>query len=127
MGGTAKPYTKEGVLNKEHFISIKNGTVFEDEAKKAALYVKDVLSSNGIEPNIYIPSYSTQNAYNVFVDALAVNKDNAIMVGDSDNDVLAGQQAGIKTVFCSFGYSELHKSKSDFTINSPIELLDIII
>ncbi|MEI0603969.1 3-oxoacyl-[acyl-carrier-protein] synthase III C-terminal domain-containing protein [Brachyspira alvinipulli] len=75
MGGTAKPYTKEGVLNKEHFISIKNGTVFEDEAKKAALYVKDVLSSNGIEPNIYIPSYSTQNAYNVFVDALAVNKD----------------------------------------------------
>ncbi|WP_028330288.1 3-oxoacyl-ACP synthase III family protein [Brachyspira alvinipulli] len=75
MGGTAKPYTKEGVLNKEHFISIKNNTVFEDEAKKAALYVKDVLSTNGIEPNIYIPSYSTQNAYNVFVDALAVNKD----------------------------------------------------
>lgn len=75
MGGTAKPYTKEGVLNKEHFISIKNTTVFEDEAKKAALYVKDVLSANGIEPNIYIPSYSTQKAYNIFVDALAVNKD----------------------------------------------------
>ena len=75
MGGTAKPYTKEGVLNKEHFISIKNSNIFEEEAKKAALYVKDVLSANGIEPNIYIPSYSTQNAYNVFVDALAVNKD----------------------------------------------------
>ena len=75
MGGTAKPYTKEGVLNKEHFISIKNSSIFEEEAKKAGLYVKDILSSNNIEPNFYIPSYSTQNAYNVFVDALAVNKD----------------------------------------------------
>lgn len=75
MGGTAKPYTKEGVLNKEHFISIKNSSVFEDEAKKAALYVKDVLSANHIEPNIYIPSYSTQEAYDIFVDALSVNKD----------------------------------------------------
>lgn len=64
---------------------------------------------------------------NFIIDNLTVNKDNAIMVGDSDNDVLAGQKAGIKTVFCSFGYSELKKSKSDFTINSPIELLDIII
>ena len=75
MGGTAKPYTKDGVLNKEHFISIKNSSIFEDEAKRAALYVKDVLSSNSIEPNFYIPSYSTQAAYNAFVDALSVNKD----------------------------------------------------
>ena len=75
MGGTAKPYTKEGVLNKEHFISIKNGSIFEEEAKKAGLYVKDILSSNNIEPNFYIPSYSTQNAYDAFVNALSVNKD----------------------------------------------------
>ena len=75
MGGTAKPYTKEGVLNKEHFISIKNSSIFEEEAKKAGLYVKDILSSNNIEPNFYIPSYSTQNAYDAFVNALSVNKD----------------------------------------------------
>lgn len=75
MGGTAKPYTKEGVLNKEHFISIKNTDVFEEEAKKAGLYVKEVLSSNNINPNLYIPSYSTKNAYDAFVDALSVSKD----------------------------------------------------
>ena len=75
MGGTAKPYTKEGVLNKEHFISIKNSNIFEEEAKKAALYVKEVLSSNHIEPNFYIPSYSSKAAYDNFVDTLSVSKD----------------------------------------------------
>ena len=73
--GTAKPYTKEGVLNKEHFISIKNSNIFEEEAKKAALYVKEVLSSNHIEPNFYIPSYSSKAAYDNFVDTLSVSKD----------------------------------------------------
>ncbi|WP_295153645.1 3-oxoacyl-[acyl-carrier-protein] synthase III C-terminal domain-containing protein [uncultured Brachyspira sp.] len=75
MGGTAKPYTKEGVLNKEHFISIKNSSIFEEEAKKAGLYVKDILSSNNINPNFYIPSYSTKDSYNAFVNALSVNED----------------------------------------------------
>ena len=75
MGGTAKPYTKEGILNKEHFISIKDSSIFEEEAKKAGLYVKDILSSNNIKPDLYIPSYSSVNAYNAFVDALSVSKD----------------------------------------------------
>ena len=74
MGGTAKPYTREGVLNKEHFISIKDSGIFEEEAKKAGLYVKDILSSNNINPDLYIPSYSSPNAYNAFVDALSVSK-----------------------------------------------------
>ena len=75
MGGTVKPYTKEGVLNKEHFISIKNSDTFEEEAKKAALYVKEILSSNNIEPNYYIPSYSSKTAYENFVNTLSVSKD----------------------------------------------------
>ena len=75
MGGTAKPYTREGVLNKEHFISIKDSSIFEEEAKKAGLYVKDILLSNNINPDLYIPSYSSPNAYNAFVDGLSVSKD----------------------------------------------------
>ncbi|MEI0560925.1 3-oxoacyl-[acyl-carrier-protein] synthase III C-terminal domain-containing protein [Brachyspira pilosicoli] len=75
MGGTAKPYTKEGVNNKEHFISIKNNEIFEDEAKKAALYIKETLSKNNIEPNYYIPSYSSKNAFDAFVNTLNVPKD----------------------------------------------------
>ncbi|WP_295160542.1 3-oxoacyl-[acyl-carrier-protein] synthase III C-terminal domain-containing protein [uncultured Brachyspira sp.] len=75
MGGTAKPYTKEGVLNKEHYISVKDSNIFENEARNAGLYVKEVLSANGIEPNYYIPSYFTKNAYDAFAGALSVNKD----------------------------------------------------
>ena len=63
---------------------------------------------------------------NFIIDNLSADKDNTLMVGDSDNDILAGQNAGIKTCFCSFGYSELKKSQADYTVDSPIELLDII-
>lgn len=75
MGGTANPYTKEGILNKEHFISIKNNTVFIEEAKQAAIYTKEVLANRDIKPDFYIPSYSTKDAYSSFVDALGVSED----------------------------------------------------
>ena len=75
MGGSAKPYTKEGVFNKEHFISIKNNDVFEKEAKDAALYIKDTLSKNNIKPDFYIPSYYNKDTYNIFVETLGVSKD----------------------------------------------------
>lgn len=74
MGGSAKPYTKEGIINKEHFISIKNENVFENEAKNAASYIKNILCENKIEPNLYIPSYSNKASYEAFVKALGVPK-----------------------------------------------------
>ena len=75
MGGTANPYTKEGVLNKEHFISIKDGSVFVEEAKQAAIYTKEVLDKRNIEIDFYIPSYSTKDAYKAFTDSLNVSTD----------------------------------------------------
>lgn len=56
---------------------------------------------------------------------LSIKPSEALMVGDNDNDILAGQYANISTCFCSYGYSKLEKSKSNYIIDSPIELLDI--
>lgn len=65
-------------------------------------------------------------ALNFILDNLKINPENSIMVGDSDNDVIAGTQAHMKTCFCTYGYSNLVKSSSDYTINTPLELIDII-
>lgn len=63
---------------------------------------------------------------NYILENLKINPQNSIIVGDSDNDVIAGSNALMRTCFCTFGYSALYKSSSDYTINSPIELLNII-
>ena len=75
MGGSAKPYTKEGIINKEHFIYIKDNKIFEEESKRAALYVKETLSKNNIEADFYIPSYFNKESYDNFVNNLSVDKD----------------------------------------------------
>lgn len=75
MGGSAKPYTKEGILSKEHYISLKDDKVFEEEAKKAAVYVKDILLKKNIKPSLYIPSYSNIDSYKSFKNAMGVSED----------------------------------------------------
>ncbi len=65
-------------------------------------------------------------AVNQIMQDLNIKPEEAVMVGDSDNDVIAGKNAGINTCFCTYGYSALFKSKADFTIDSPIQLIDII-
>lgn len=65
-------------------------------------------------------------ALEFILSTLNINPEKALMVGDSDNDVIAGNNAKIKTCFCTYGYSSLFKSTSDYTINAPIELIDII-
>ena len=75
MGGSAKPYTKEGIINKEHFIYIKDNKIFAEESKNAALYVKETLSKNNIAPDFYVPSYFNKECYDNFVNNLSVDKD----------------------------------------------------
>ena len=74
MGGAIKPYTKEGVTNKEHYIKIKDKSVFVEAAKNAALYVNDKLKEKNITPNVIIPSYSSIDAHNAFKDALDIDE-----------------------------------------------------
>lgn len=98
MGGTVNPYTKEGILNKEHFISIKSSTIFVEEARRAAVYMRGVLDSRNIGPDLYIPSYSTIDAYYSFVDALGVSPD---LVYSKMADVNSSVSASAGVAFAS--------------------------
>jgi len=53
----------------------------------------------------------------------------ALFVGDTDNDILAGQAAGVPTCGVTYGYGSrelLRQLNPDFLIDRPEELLDIV-
>jgi len=57
---------------------------------------------------------------------LGVPPERAVMVGDSINDIAAGQAAGMATIGCTFGYGELAEIEdADFLIDSLPELLKL--
>jgi len=61
------------------------------------------------------------------VDEFGCRPAEAVMVGDSINDIQAGSLAGIATIGCSWGYGgsgELHGA--DFQATSPAEIFSII-
>jgi len=49
-----------------------------------------------------------------------------IMIGDSSGDILAGQRAGAKTCFCTYGYGTLKNVTADYTVDSPADILIIL-
>ena len=69
--------------------------------------------------------YSAKPLLNI-INSLSVIPDNSFMIGDSDNDVLAGAAAGMKTIYCSYGYSPLKKSTSDYIVDNPLDILNFI-
>jgi phosphoglycolate phosphatase len=61
------------------------------------------------------------------IDEFGCSPAEAVMVGDSINDIQAGNRAGITTIGCSWGYGdseELHGA--DFQAASPTEIAGII-
>ncbi len=59
----------------------------------------------------------------------SVKPDEALMVGDSKNDILATKNAGIKSVAITHGYNQgenIKEYEPDFIINSLIEIKDIL-
>lgn len=60
---------------------------------------------------------------------LEIQPDEAIMVGDSHNDILSGKNAGAKTCLVSYTALELQevlKSEPDFVVDTIEEIVDII-
>ncbi len=60
------------------------------------------------------------------INELQISPFNAFMIGDSDNDIMAGKSANMKTIYCSYGYAQFIKSKPDFIVNNAIEILNFI-
>jgi phosphoglycolate phosphatase len=55
-----------------------------------------------------------------------VNPDNAVIIGDSINDVAAGKAAGVLTVGCTYGYGELSEVEdADYLVGAFAEILDL--
>ncbi len=59
---------------------------------------------------------------------LKVNKSEAIMVGDTQKDILAGKAAGIKTVGVTYGFigEKIKDSHPDFVIDNIEQLLKMV-
>ena len=59
---------------------------------------------------------------------LDVSADEAVMIGDSDVDVLTAHNAGMKCIGCEWGfrgYEELKKAGAEFIVSEPMEIADI--
>lgn len=66
----------------------------------------------------------------IIIDILNVcgfKKGDAVMVGDSEIDLLTAKNAGISSVFCNWGYGDKNcHTKADFYIDEPKDLIRII-
>lgn len=66
---------------------------------------------------------------NYILQELKIQPNAAIMVGDSEPDILAAKSAGIKSIAVSYGYrsiSQLQKHNPDFIIDEINELTEIV-
>ncbi len=55
-----------------------------------------------------------------------LGKDDVMIVGDHSTDIEAGKNAGIRSVFCSYGLGRLNGLKADRVIGKFGELLDLV-
>ena len=62
------------------------------------------------------------------LDKLNVDKDSAVMVGDSDNDIIAGNNAKMSTVFFTYGYNRkaISELNFDYKFDKFSELTDLM-
>ena len=61
------------------------------------------------------------------IEEFSCSPDEAVMVGDSINDIQAGNRAGITTIGCSWGYGSAAELRgSDYRASSPAEIFSIL-
>lgn len=62
------------------------------------------------------------------LEILKTDKDDAIIVGDTDADILAGKSAGIRTIGVTYGFhgERINDSNPDFVVDDIAEIVPII-
>ena len=66
---------------------------------------------------------------NYIIDKLNVDKEDAVIIGDSKSDILTGKNAGIDTIAVTYGYDKIENLKEanpTYIIDDFKEILDII-
>jgi len=56
----------------------------------------------------------------------SLQKSTAVIIGDSEKDILAGQAAGIKTIYFKQEHNPTARCNPDFVINKLVDILGII-
>lgn len=54
-------------------------------------------------------------------------QNSGFFIGDNYTDIECGKNSGLKTVFCRYGYGKLSNLAPDYYIDSPEELLKILV
>ncbi len=70
-----------------------------------------------------LPLLETAKRFNVL-------PENALMIGDSINDITAGKRAGFKTIAVSYGYAGQYTMAdldADYTVNSMLEIVNVVL
>jgi phosphoglycolate phosphatase-like HAD superfamily hydrolase len=63
------------------------------------------------------------------INALSGRPETSLMIGDTDNDILAAQAANVVSCAVGWGYAprnKLRETNPDYFINSPVDLLKIV-
>ena len=91
--------------------------------------METLLTINFIIAAIFFVCYTYQFAY-IPVPWFKKPHEHAVMVGDRDMDMLGAHENGITAVGAVYGYGgreELASSGADYIINTPAELLKIVL
>ncbi len=115
----------------------RRGLVLTGATNKPRRYTEKLLRDVGLLhffPHIFTPDdvANRKPAPDIILRALEVTEtlpEDALFVGDTDNDILAGKAAGVWTCGVTYGYGPREifvRLRPDFLIDRPTELLDIV-
>ena len=129
----AKVY--EGISELLNILKEHNVLLFVNTNKKHEIAVNLI---SKLLPNYFISIYGDSLFYprkpnpfiiNKIMNDFNLNNNEILYVGDSDVDVFTAHNANIKVIGCNYGFrgeKELKDAKSDYLINSPLEIIKIL-
>jgi len=60
------------------------------------------------------------------LEIMGIEPSSSLIVGDTEADIVAGREAGVKTALAMWGYVKLNSVKPDFILNLPRDLMKIL-
>jgi len=85
----------------------------------SGIFTPDDVASRKPDPEMIVKVLEDMNA----------SAENSLLIGDTDNDILAGKEAGVWTCAVTYGYGPqevLRNLQPDFMIDRPEDVLEII-
>lgn len=115
--------TLETLFNndKKHFLYTHRG--FETSQHYLEIYGMKKFFTAFVDSSMNFPSKPAPDAVNWICDTYGLDRNETVMIGDREIDVLSGKNAG--TFGCLFTKKENVESAADFVVKDIIEILNI--